>query len=280
MTIHVVRITALTALVVLCTVLPFLPGRYDSLAVSLSKLSLLFGKVGLVLVPLGALWLGSEYRSRNRGRRRVFFTWTAFIAASLVWLILSVGALDESFTLGLTALALWVWVLVKHRPGLRPLSGALPETVSPGPFYLLVIPVAVALMQFVLAEPVTDFSRARAIRNSAPLIADIERSRAANGRYPLSTLSVWPDYKPAVIGIRAYQYESTGNAYNVVFEQSSFRLGTTEIVMYNPRGEQAMASHAMDVLQLTPEQLALDRTRGHYAVHDTADPGWKYFWFD
>ena len=33
-----------------------------------------------------------------------------------------------------------------------------------------------------------------------------------------------------------------------------------EIVMYNPLGEQVMTSHALDVLQLTPEQLALDRT--------------------
>ena len=34
------------------------------------------------------------------------------------------------------------------------------------------------------------------------------------------------------------------------------------------------------LLPLTPEELALDRTRGHYAVHDAPHPHWKYFWFD
>jgi hypothetical protein len=50
--------------------------------------------------------------------------------------------------------------------------------------------------------------------------------------------------------------------------------------MYNPRDEQAMTSHALDVLQLTPEQLALDQTRGHNAVQNARQPHWKYFSFD
>jgi len=39
-------------------------------------------------------------------------------------------------------------------------------------------------------------------------------------------------------------------------------------------------SHDMDVMQLTTEQLALDRRRGYNEVHDTAHPHWKDFWFD
>lgn len=50
--------------------------------------------------------------------------------------------------------------------------------------------------------------------------------------------------------------------------------------MYNPRDRQAIASHALDVLQLTPAQLAIDRARGHYAVHDARQAHWKFFWFD
>jgi hypothetical protein len=38
--------------------------------------------------------------------------------------------------------------------------------------------------------------------------------------------------------------------------------------------------HLQDLLELTPEQLALERTRGHYAVHDAGPAHWKYFWFD
>ena len=50
--------------------------------------------------------------------------------------------------------------------------------------------------------------------------------------------------------------------------------------MYNPRDQQAMTSHKMDRLQLTPQELALEQRRGHYAVHDAPHPHWKYFWFD
>jgi len=93
-------------------------------------------------------------------------------------------------------------------------------------------------------------------------------------------VSVHSDYLPGVIGVRQYRYEPSGDAYNVLFEQLSLRIGIKEVVMYNPRGEQAISSHALDVLQLSPEQLALDRTRGHNAVHDAPQPNWKFFWFD
>lgn len=31
---------------------------------------------------------------------------------------------------------------------------------------------------------------------------------------------------------------------------------------------------------LTPQEPALDQSRGHYAVHAAPYPHWKYFWFD
>ncbi len=50
--------------------------------------------------------------------------------------------------------------------------------------------------------------------------------------------------------------------------------------MYNPRDEQAMTSHKFDRLRLTPQELLLEQSRGHYAVHDAPHLHWKYFWFD
>lgn len=272
MTTHLLRITAATAFFVLCSVLPFLPGRYDAMAVPLSMLSQLFGKVGLLLVPVGALWAAAESWSGS-ARTRYVFAITALIASLVVWLIISFGALIESLTLGVFALVCGGYLIAR----------LLPRQKSPNravALYLLIVPVAVTLIQLAIANPLTEFSRNCAIRNSAPLIADIERYRAANGRYPLSIVSVHKDYKPSVIGIREYQYEPRRDAYNLLFEQLTFELGTKEIVMYNPRGEHAMTSHALDVLQLTPEQLALDQTRGHNALHDAPQPNWKVFRFD
>jgi hypothetical protein len=148
------------------------------------------------------------------------------------------------------------------------------------PVYLIVVPAAAAILQAALAGTATEFGRDRAIRNSARLIADIEQYRAARGHYPPSLLSVNKDYHPSVIGIDRYQYEPSGDAYNLFFEQFTFRLGTREFVMYSPFDQHAMTSHAMDLLQLTPAELELDQTRGHNALHATPYPHWKYFWFD
>ena len=277
---HFLRITAATAVIVLCTLLPFLPGRYDSLAVPLSLMAQLFGKVGLLLVPLGAIWMASRYWSPLAGRQWILAV-AALIACSIVWFIVSLGALISSgFLLGLGALALWSYVLLRVLPRLRLLKNATPQPTSAAALYLVIVPIAVMLLQMAVASWAVEFSRGHVIRNSARLIADIEHYRAANGRYPDSLMSVWEDYSSGVIGVKEYHYEPRGDAYNLFFEQFTFQFGTREFVMYNPRDQQAMTSHKMDLLQLTPEELTLEQSRGHYAVHDAPHQHWKYFRFD
>lgn len=131
-----------------------------------------------------------------------------------------------------------------------------------------------------VVAPAIEFSRNRAIRNSARLIADIEQYRAQHGHYPASLLSVWPDYHPGIIGIKEYHHEPSGEAYNLFFEQLASQFGTREFVMYNPRDQQVMTSHKPDLVRLTPQEIALEQRRGHYAVHEAPYPHWKYFSFD
>src|SRR5688500_10564246 len=96
---HVLRITGATAGIILCTVLPFLPGPYDSLAVPLSMIAQLIGLVGLVLVPVGAFWIAAERWSVLR-RQRYAFAVVALIAVAVVWALISLAAATESLTLG------------------------------------------------------------------------------------------------------------------------------------------------------------------------------------
>lgn len=278
---HCLAIAAATAGIILVTLLPFLPGPYDSLALPLSGMSRIFGTVGLLLVPVGALWAASGYWSRLAGKQYGIVI-AALIASSVVWVLVSLGALVSSgLVLTLGALALGTYVVSRVLPRLRLLKSATPRPASPVAFYLLIVPVAVALLQMAVVAPAIEFSRSRAITNSARLITDIEQYRAENGRYPASLLSLWEDYyRPGVIGIEKYHYEPSGDAYNLFFEQFALQFGTREFVMYNPRDQQAMTSHKRDLLELTPQELALEQTRGHYAVHDAPYPHWKYFWFD
>jgi hypothetical protein len=283
---HVLRMSATTALVLLCSVLPFLPGQYDSLAVPLSAMAQALGIAGLLLVPVGAVWLAYEYRSRRAGgeasslRRGMHRLGTAtLLAGATVCVVVALSALASAgLSAALGVLALSGLGLSRIARRLRALGSVPRGGAVAVPVYLLVVPVAVALLQAALVGPAIAFSRDRAIRNSAPLIAAIERYRATRGYYPPSLLSVWEDYDPSVIGISRYFYEPSGDAYNLVFEQFQRALGVREFVVYNPRDQQVMTSHNADLLELTPAEL--EPRRGFNNVHATQHPHWRYFWFD
>lgn len=275
---HIPGIAATIAFVVFCTLLPFLPGSYDGLAVALSEMAHMFGILGLLLVPIGLLWIAAD-RSERLSQKRHLFPLLALIASTLVWAGLWLAAVVQSgFVLGFAVIAVWVCVLRKAWTNLRRTKTL--DRASAVPFYLVAVPVVVALLQWAFVERAIQSSRNRAILNSTPLLAAIENYRAKNGKYPTSLLAELPDFGPHVIGIREYRYEPHGEGYNLVFEQFNYRFGTREFVVYNPRDEHVMTAHASDILELTPEQLVVERTRGHHARHDLPQPHWKLFWFD
>ncbi len=286
---HCALIAGITATIVFCTFYPFLPGAYDGLAVTLSAMAQLFGIAGLLLVPVGALWLGYELRKQARGKQNLShkkrgysFALASTLIGSIVAVAVSLGAFASiGLSFGFVALALWAYVVSRLVPNLRLLKSAEAGNFHPAPLYLTSIPIAVLLLQVMLADSATEFSRNRAIANSAELIRDIEAYHATNGHYAQSLSSPTQDYKPSVIGIQQYHYAPHGDAYNLYFELPTFLFanpGTREIVMYNKLDQHAMPSHDSDILLWTAEQLAA--RRGWYAVHDAASPHWKYFWFD
>jgi hypothetical protein len=283
---HLARMSATSMLVVACMLLPFLPGRYDGLAVTLSLMSQVLGTAGLLLVPLGALWLAYELRGRandtggRSGTSIGYWLGLASLGAStLIAVAISLVAfVNVGPSLGVAAIALSVWCAARLVARLRAMRSAAARTFNVTPLYLVVVPVVAAISRLALVGPASEFSRNRAIENSAALIRDIERHHEVHGHYPPSLLSLHKDYEPEVMGIEAYHYEPNGEAYNVYFEHVPDLLGTREIVMYNHRGQHEMTSHDMDLLLATPAELA--RGRGYYAVHDASRPHWKRFLFD
>lgn len=277
---HGLGIAAAIAGMVFGALLPFVPGRYESLAVPLSTMCRVFGWVGPLLVPVGVLWIASGYVRRPAGGQ-FGIAIAALVASSVVGACVAVGALVSGGILfGVGVLALEVYAGARMLRSLTRLRLTPPPSTSPVAFYLLFVPLGATLIQLATVAPAVERSRSLAIRNSALLIADIERYRAANGRYPASLLSVSEDYLPGLLGISEYQYEPSEEAYNLVFEQPALEFGTKEFVVYNPLGRQTFTSHQNDLLRLTPDELALEHTRGHYAVRDAAEPHWKSFWFD
>ena len=277
---HLLGIVGAIALILLFTLLPFLPGRHDSLAIPISAMAQAGGIVSLVLVPFGLLWL-MGIRSQRLGPKRIVFPVLALVASLIVWVALLIAALVHSgYVLAFVMLAVFFVVLNRQWRWLQRANETKPPFASALPYYLVVVPLVVVVLQFALLERAVEFSRNRAILNSARLIAAIEQYRTNNGYYPTSLHSVAQDYHPGVIGIDKYRYEPHRDSYNLFFEQFSNRFGTQEFVVYNPLDEHVMTVHASDLLEMTPQQLALDRQRGHYAVNSAQQPHWRYFWFD
>lgn len=275
---HALRIAAAAALIVLITLLPFMPGGYDPLAAPLSMMARIFGVTGLSFVPVGVLWMVSSYWRRPSGRDYPFAV-AAMIVLMLVSGMLSLAAFAlVGLSLSVIMLTVAVWALLRIGRRVAALRTAGQPSVRAAALYLAFVPLAVFLLQRATVRPAVELSRDRAMRNAAPLIADIERYRAARRSYPASLLSVWKDYSPSIVGIERYHYEPSGDAYNLIFEQPAADLSTRELVVFNPRDQQVATSHAMDLLQYSPEHL--ERTRGYFAVHTTRQAHWKYFWFD
>jgi hypothetical protein len=286
---HLLRISGTIVLIVLCMVYPFLPGKFDPLAVPISAMAQMLGSAGLLLVPIGALWLVHEVRRRVRKKRglphpeRGYWCALASVAAaSFVLIVVTlVGLMMAGISLGILTLVLWIYIVLRLMPGVKQLRNVRQENLNPAPIYLIFIPVAALVFHLALASPVTEFSRSAAIRNSAELINEIERHHARHGRYPASLLALHPDYYPSVVGIEKFHYAPNGAAYNLFFEQPRFLfddIGTRELVVYNKRDEHIIASHAAWILEWSPERLA--ENQGWYKVHDASSSHWESFCFD
>jgi hypothetical protein len=285
---HLLQLVGVTALLIAGVFFPYLPGRYDPLAVALSTAVQLLVAGGLVLVPIGLLWLAYEVRRGSRpgrssaGQGGYALALIALIVGSALSIALSFLMLAGlGYSLGALALVFWLVAVLRLRHPLRRLRAASTPAFNPAPVYLVVVPLVALGCQVALARPALELSRNVAIQRSAEIIPALEAHRAQRGHYPQALMAVWPDYYPSVVGIAQYHYAPSGEAYNLAFEQPRLlfdNIGTREFVVYNPLDEHLIPSHAGWILIRPPQELAAEQ--GWYARHDTIVSHWQYFWFD
>jgi hypothetical protein len=264
----------IVAAIVTATFLPFFPGGYDALSKPAAGLAWVFGRVGLLLVPVGGLWLWFSQRPGAGIGPRRWLRWLTLGACILIALVLvlvafAFGPLLAAGTGTITGLLI-IGVM-------RRLRSATPVgRMVPG--MLAVVPILVLAGQSAFIEPIASLARNRVIANSAPLIAEIERHRARQGAYPASLFSLYGDYKPAVVGVQRYYYESSGDAYNLIFEEPWPVFGLRRFVVYNPRDKQRLTVHETDRLLLDDAGLDADNA-GYTVVQPLPQPHWKLFTF-
>ena len=261
----------IVAAILAATFLPFLPGGYDALSKPLSEMAWVLGRVGMLLVPVGGLWL---FFAKKSGGPRGWLVWLTLGICVLVALALVLSA----FAFGplLAAGTGVVSALVIRRLIYRLRMAAPVGRTVPG--LLVVAPVTVLVVQLALMDPIATRARNRVIDHSAPLIAEIERYHARRGVYPVSIFALYGDVKPAVVGVQRYYYEPSGDAYNLIFEEPSPAFGSRRFVVYNPRDQQRLTVHETDRLRL--DEAGLDADNGGYTiVEPLPQPHWKLFTF-
>lgn len=275
MAIHIIRMAVIVTLVSACIFLPFMPGDYDAFSITFSAMAQFLAFASLLLVPPGVLWFLSEMQMRKGKDVRIH----RFAGVSLyICIIPLIGIATAAFINNSRFLAIfillvggyWLFRIIKN---LKKNKYELSRSFNTAPIYLVIVPIAVILIRFIFMHQAVDYSRKTAIRHAGRIITDIELYRNKNGHYPLSMVSLWKDYKLGIVGIYHYQYEQSGDAYNLSFEQFSGDGITKEIVMYNKLDQQEMTSHDQDLLLLSQGQL--NAQRGYFRKADLPFQHWN-----
>jgi len=268
-----------------CIFLPYTPGDYDVLSVTLSTMAQLSTFAALLLVPIGVPWLiyeiakGKTKDKKHSGKIIYRFAVASLTVSSIVAIAASLGAfVNGSRYLAILILTIYAFILLRLAANLWRIKASDDNQFNATPLYLIFIPVVVVFVRFTFITRASDFSRNYTIRQSEKFIQDIEAYKSRTGRYPSSLLSLWNDYRPSTIGVKQFHYEPYGNAYNLYFEHFSTAIGVREIVMFNSLDEHEMTSHDSDLLR--PSQEDLNRQRGYISIHQLPQSHWKSFWFD
>ena len=176
---------------------PFMPGTYDRMAVTLSGMARILGVAGLLLVPIGIVWLIHELVNRPGRSDSVslktkshWFAVCALAASMIVGVGVALASSQAGPSFAISVLILVVYVLWRLAAAVKRLKSDGYTGFNPTPLYLIVIPGTVATAQFMFFEPAVEMSRRRTMIGSTQFIKAIESYRDAYGRYPPSLESV------------------------------------------------------------------------------------------
>jgi hypothetical protein len=266
-----IRAVLITVILLLAMLGPYLPGRFDASAATLSFVIQVASYVSLPFVPVGVAWMVSRKRSSLWHRLTVGLAGLVVFVAVIS--AVSVNHLVMGAILGFAS-------IMFLRSAFRGTQANMEHAETPlaTPLYLAIIPVVLVTFISSVLPRAAEWSRDRAIRHSAPLVAAIESYHQRRGHYPLSLQSLNRDVPTGIVGIERFHYEPNGQGYNLFFVRQHIALDAKEVVMFNPRGEHRFTSHELDLLQYDGEQLAL--RRGDRRRTPLSHPYWVSFLFD
>lgn len=277
---HIVFIILWIAILCVGMFRPYMTGEYDHLAAGLSTIVQFGCLSSLLMVPIGlvglildlTLWKGKVPSRYATMLRRAILVIVAIITASC-----SLGAfVTQNASMAVIVSAIGVYVMRQYWTYIEQLRTRAQTSFHVAIYYLIIIPLTCFFIRTFFLVGAKESSTEHAIAESSRLIRDIEFYRKTNGHYPLALQSITEDYKPMVAGISRFHYEPSGDSYNLFFEQFSDRIGTREVVMYNPSNLHHITVHNEDLLRVARERIV----KGYYETEERKEPGWRMFYFD
>lgn len=146
---HTLQLATTTILALGCMFYPFMPGPHDRMAATLSMMAQVLGLTGLVMVPIGIIWLTYELamvRARRQGSvpRTAKGHWLAFCAMTASAMVAAAVALAAAThtgpSLAVVVLMLWVYIIRRALAGVRRMRIADDGRLNPAPVYLILVP--------------------------------------------------------------------------------------------------------------------------------------------
>lgn len=279
-----ILMAALHALLVLVMVLPFLPGPPNKLVVGLSALAQSAGFLGVVLGPIGILWLYLDARRRGgktqNGRYAFVLGVIVLVLAALPCLL----ALTQTYEWlgvgpGLITTGAGACLFYKAFQKIRQFRFAPAGAFNLTPVYLLTIPTLAWIMRMYVLAPVSAYSRELAMDAGETLVARVELYKSENGHYPHSLRALASQHgntvaESPVMGISELKYSASDDGFSVSFSQWQNMAIDEEIVLFQKGENQSVLASGDDWRQ--------DRYRikGAYASFKTRRNDWRYYWCD
>lgn len=261
-----------TTVLLLAMLLPYLPGQFDASAATLSLVIQVVSYVSLLFVPVALAWMV------NRRRSNLWYRLTLVPAGLIVFITVLAAVAVNQLAMGVMLGIIAIMFLRDIHRRMRANMEAVDKTRNAIPLCLAFVPVVLVAFIASVLPRAAEWSRDRAIRHSATLIAEIDSFHQRRGHYPVSLQSLNRDVPTGVVGIERFHYEPNGEAYNLFFVRQHIELDAKEVVMFNPRDEHRFTSHELDILQYDGEQLAL--RRGDRRRTPLAKPNWVSILFD
>jgi hypothetical protein len=263
----------LTTVILMAAMLgPYLPGRFDASAATLSFVIQVASYVSLLFVPVGIAWM--VIRKRSSLWHRVTVGLAGLIVFVAVVSAVSVNHLSLGTIIGFASI-MYLQAAFRRTEASMECTETTRPAIAP---YIAIVPVVLVAFITLVLPRAAEWSRDRAIRSSAALIAEIASYHQRRGHYPLSLQSLNRDFPTGVVGIERFHYEPNGQSFNLFFVRQHIALDAKEVVMFNPRDEHRFASHELDILQYDGEEL--DQRRGDRRRTRLTNPRWISILFD